>query len=1233
MASDFKYQAGAQNKAPSFQVLLNSPGENVDGFLSAEFGLCPRAPISSLPADGPHGLWEHAASKLAEMYFSGDYSLLEKLPVLDSTVRCLPDEQLKRAAMLLGIMAHSWAQVGPGGEPPPGILIPWEGVNQRMGRPAATMTYQDYFTLNLCWRSDLTSTPACFTDDNVYKDTDVSVKAFGIDNELFFIQYNFGMDWFSRSMPLDMAKAQQAVLDKEHVVLEEALLRIIRHVESLTEAFTAIDPHPFSPKYCCPVEWSKTIGKIIPSIRKGEQSLSGLQNSSIHLVDIFLGRTIYDSDMGQLAIEERKGWLPSLHLKFFQALSKISVREYVCNHPNRRLRRLYNRLLDAWTGPGEHSWMSKHRIKINNFLELGMKTAREKSSGVSAGEGSDWGNSRAWETVDRYCMEAAHERFDELCIAESWFTPVFLRKVEDMPGNTSRIVFDVAETGLFFEPGDRIKVHPINSPEQVLKCLEALNSSATQKVPLSEEWFHFVVRLGLHDVVELQKMPLHTFLQHATIRPLTLTMACAVMTHMSVDNPHLLAQINGAGGLREYEFWDFLLLCSSLGPRNRVTDLITSLASILPPMEPRQYSISSAETINAHTLEIMVGQLYYSEDDDINLIPSKAEDTLPKPEANLTSDQHCQNLGFGFSSEELDEELLHILSKESSSKAVGSVEPCSPVSPAKALSPSNQQRQRQKRVLHESALAAAVQQTSSKNDSTFFHDHASSLAEAKQSLHAHPAFRGAIGIPQRLRVGSKESSGHKEGTPMQFGVCSTYLRHFGIGCSIQVMVERAEHFHMPADPTVPVVMFGLGTGAAPFRSFVHSGAGCREFWLFWGMKSTEDLFDWQEWATLIIRGQLNLRLALSQDCSALKSHQWPDMPTELEAKRRWHELIAGAETPGRLDKLLERATVKQSLADLMRRGAVFYCCGQPALRELAEEALVGALQDTGLSSIDARQQFFNLIGEHRFKLDLFSSRLLEGQYHRPPISRAEVAKHCHQVDCWVIIDRKVCDLSKYLLQHPGGPKILLDKAGRDCTQDFDRAHGLHNNRVLGMLSPFFIGPLSPPTTSQDSSNRKISIEVVSALVDRLLEAYNVLRADWNRYPELLLPVRPSSSFHRDKETHRRFAGTTLKVMMRALQTSLKSIPGSCEEAVVFSALENAQQAFAMIDPPDQSKLALAIDGDFAFAAKARDGAIALLEDLEASNLKPIQVTQRISALIADLADALGNVVQSFFAAP
>eukprot|EP00746_Dinoflagellata_sp_MGD_P074546 gnl/MRDRNA2_/MRDRNA2_30098_c0_seq1.p1 gnl/MRDRNA2_/MRDRNA2_30098_c0~~gnl/MRDRNA2_/MRDRNA2_30098_c0_seq1.p1 ORF type:complete len:1555 (-),score=280.63 gnl/MRDRNA2_/MRDRNA2_30098_c0_seq1:277-4941(-) len=1244
---DYKSQADTLAKAPSLEVLLSSPGENLDGFLSADFGLCPKSPIQSLPEDGPHVIWEHVASKLAEMYASGDYSQLKKLPEIDATPRFLPDEQLKRAAMLLGIMAHSWAQVGPGGELPPGVLIPWECVNRRMGRPAATMTYQDYFTQNLCWRKDLAIAPPYFTDDNVYEDTDVSIKAFGIDNELFFIQYNFGMDWFSRGMPLDMAKAQQAVLNQDDATLEEMLMKIIYHVESMTQAFTAIDPHPFSAKYCCPIEWSKTIGRLIPSIRKGEQSLSGLQNSSIHLVDIFLGRTTYDSDMGQLAIEERQGWLPSLHLQFFQALSKISVRAYICRHANRRLRRLYNRLLDSWTGPGEHSFMSKHRIKINNFLELGMKTAREKSSGVSAGEGSDWGNSRAWETVDRYCMEAARERFDELCINESWFTPVFLRRVEDMPSETSRIVFDVAGSGLSFEPGDRVKIQPVNSPEHVLRCLAALQCTATHKIPLSDEWLQFVARIGLHDHLELQMLPLHDFLLHATIRPMTSTMARALMMYTCVDNSHLLAQVNSAGGLSGFEFWDFLLLCSSLNPRHTPIDLVPVLAFILMPMEPRQYSISSSAvpgaSSNARTLEIMVGQLCYSERDDLSLVPFETEDVSTPggaQKASLISDQvessdiAAGNFGLDFSLKELNDKLLELMPDAGSGgQAVRGLDPCSPirlVSPTKAMNPFNQARQR---ALREAAMHRAVQRGSLNNCSISSDEDHAKFVQAHLNLRAHPAFTGTIGCPERLRTSSKEMTAQTDRTPLQFGVCSTYLRHFAIGRSVQAQVEHAEHFHMPCDSTVPIVMFGLGTGAAPFRSFVHSGGGTRELWLFWGIRSTKDLFDWDEWAMYVSRGELNLRLALSQDFEPLQSHQWPDRPTESEAKRRWHELTAGAENPGRLDKLLKQSTVQQSLANLMRRGAVFYCCGQPALGGVVESGLVSALQSTGLSEIDAQQQFFKLIGDHRFKLDLFSSRLLEGQgqLHGRPISRAEVARHCCPNDCWVIINQKVCDLSKYLLQHPGGPKILLDKAGRDCTQDFDRAHGLHNNRVLGMLSPFFIGPLQAPTTPQDSLNRTVIIDVVSDLVDRLLEAYNVLQADWNRYPELCLPSGPSTSFHRNKETHRRFAGTTLKVMMRALQSSLNSIPGGCEdEAVAFSALENAQQALAMIDLPDQQTLALAIQGDFAFAAKARDGAIAVLEDVEASDLEPAEVTQRIGALIEDLGNTLGNLVQSFF---
>ncbi len=57
------------------------------------------------------------------------------------------------------------------------------------------------------------------------------------------------------------------------------------------------------------------------------------------------------------------------------------------------------------------------------------------------------------------------------------------------------------------------------------------------------------------------------------------------------------------------------------------------------------------------------------------------------------------------------------------------------------------------------------------------------------------------------------------------------------GDPIQVYVQKAHAFGLPADPSVPVIMVGPGTGIAPFRAFLHermiTNAPGRN-WLFFG---------------------------------------------------------------------------------------------------------------------------------------------------------------------------------------------------------------------------------------------------------------------------------------------------------------------------------------------------------------------------------------------------------------
>ncbi|KNE70046.1 hypothetical protein AMAG_15035 [Allomyces macrogynus ATCC 38327] len=52
----------------------------------------------------------------------------------------------------------------------------------------------------------------------------------------------------------------------------------------------------------------------------------------------------------------------------------------------------------------------------------------------------------------------------------------------------------------------------------------------------------------------------------------------------------------------------------------------------------------------------------------------------------------------------------------------------------------------------------------------------------------------------------------------------------------------------------------------------------------------------------------------------------------------------------------------------------------------------------------------------------------------------EVAKHNKPDDCWVVVDGKVYDVTKFLDKHPGGRKILLKHVGTDATKAWMNFH-------------------------------------------------------------------------------------------------------------------------------------------------------------------------------------------------
>lgn len=74
------------------------------------------------------------------------------------------------------------------------------------------------------------------------------------------------------------------------------------------------------------------------------------------------------------------------------------------------------------------------------------------------------------------------------------------------------------------------------------------------------------------------------------------------------------------------------------------------------------------------------------------------------------------------------------------------------------------------------------------------------------------------------------------------------------------------------------------------------------------------------------------------------------------------------------------------------------------------------------------------------------------------LNSEEIAKHNSTVNCWLIINNKVYNVTSYLSAHPGGVGAIASYCGKDGTQVFQ---GLpHSSYANSLLANYFIGILN-----------------------------------------------------------------------------------------------------------------------------------------------------------------------------
>ncbi|XP_049976537.1 fatty acid desaturase 2-like protein FADS2B isoform X2 [Alexandromys fortis] len=80
----------------------------------------------------------------------------------------------------------------------------------------------------------------------------------------------------------------------------------------------------------------------------------------------------------------------------------------------------------------------------------------------------------------------------------------------------------------------------------------------------------------------------------------------------------------------------------------------------------------------------------------------------------------------------------------------------------------------------------------------------------------------------------------------------------------------------------------------------------------------------------------------------------------------------------------------------------------------------------------------------------------------------EIQRHNKETDQWLVIDRKVYNVTDWAGKHPGGHRVLNHYAGEDATDAF-RAMHLNLSTVRLYLQPLLIGELSPEEPSQEKN--------------------------------------------------------------------------------------------------------------------------------------------------------------------
>lgn len=383
------------------------------GFVSETHNFFPSAPIPHhLPVKW--SLWDEYVQQIPDWYRAGQVcKQLMELPILDPAE--LPDQYLVRANMVLGVLAlgfkYSWQEMFESGQDASAalrrqisagggnvldpiqrqVIEPWQAIWRRMGRHRSCVE-SDLFVANF-----VCAAGAPYASNNVTGDNAkllVPFFATRTEHRFWFSVVEICSRFPGVSASLELQRAMQA---HDHARVAAELIRLAHLWQSIVEDVLASADTRVSA-----IEWGNTTARWTAAMSEGEEGFSGLFSPAWHVMDQLIGRTKYDSFLGQIMVRTR-AMLPPAWQQLVAAVGEMPVSEYVaqyradCAH----LDEAYQYLCQSYG----YFFQSHHR-KVFAYSYQAILSGRERSNGGIEGTAATPG----WELANRHLRVSANER-------------------------------------------------------------------------------------------------------------------------------------------------------------------------------------------------------------------------------------------------------------------------------------------------------------------------------------------------------------------------------------------------------------------------------------------------------------------------------------------------------------------------------------------------------------------------------------------------------------------------------------------------------------------------------------------------------------------------------------------------------------------------------------------------------------------------------------------------------